>query len=115
MKIGLIDVDSHNFPNLALMKISAYHKQLGDDVEFVSYYSNYDCVYISKVFTFTPDIYEYIPSDKVIYGGTGYNTNVNLANEIENMTPDYSLYTKYNYAVGFLSRGCSRGCEFCVS
>lgn len=34
MKIGLIDVDGHNFPNLALMRISSYHKAKGDDVEW---------------------------------------------------------------------------------
>ncbi len=34
MKIGLIDVDSHNFPNLALMKLSAWHKKRGDNSDF---------------------------------------------------------------------------------
>lgn len=50
MKIGLYDVDSHNFPNLALMKISAYHKALGDNVEFVIPLCRYDRIYASKVF-----------------------------------------------------------------
>lgn len=50
MIVGLLDVDSHNFPNLPLMKISAYHKNLGDSVEFVQSGHNYDQVYISKIF-----------------------------------------------------------------
>ena len=46
MKIGLIDVDGHNFPNLPLMKISAYHKQCGDTVEWVNLFEHYDRVYM---------------------------------------------------------------------
>ena len=49
MKIGLVDVDGHNFPNLALMKIAAYHKKRGDIVEWVNFFERYDKVYISKV------------------------------------------------------------------
>lgn len=55
MNIGLIDVDSHNFPNLALMKLSAWHKAQGDMVEWYSGIEHYDRVYMSKVFAFTPD------------------------------------------------------------
>lgn len=74
MKVGLIDVDSHNFPNLALMKISAWHKAQGDDVEWCLPLDRYDIVYQSKVFdeTYSPDI-DWIPmADKIIKGGTGY-------------------------------------------
>lgn len=74
MKIGLIDVDGHNFPNLVLMKISAWHKANGDTVEWCFPLDHYDIVYQSKVFdeTYSPDI-EWIPmADKVIKGGTGY-------------------------------------------
>ena len=52
MKIGLLDVDSHNFPNLPLMKISAWHKMQGDEVEFINFLDTYDKVYVSKVFFF---------------------------------------------------------------
>ena len=45
MKVGLVDVDSHNFPNLPLMKISAYHKRRGDDVEFAFPLERYDKIY----------------------------------------------------------------------
>ena len=74
MRIGLIDVDSHNFPNLALMKLSAWHKAQGDAVEWWSGFSEYDRVYASKVFdeTYTPDILEPVNTKEIIKGGTGY-------------------------------------------
>lgn len=114
MKIGLIDVDSHNFPNLALMKISAYHKLKGDDVEICFGLKKYHKVYVSKVFTFTKDYNEYIMSDEIIKGGTGYNLTSKLPIEIENMFPDYSLYNIKDTAYGYLTRGCPRGCDFCI-
>lgn len=118
MEIGLIDVDGHNFPNLALMKISAYHKAKGDTVEWCIPLAHYDIVYQSKVFddTYSPDI-EWIPqADKVIKGGTGYALDNKLPDEIEHIYPDYSIYpdlTK-DTAYGFLTRGCPRCCDFCI-
>ena len=118
MNIGLVDVDSHNFPNLALMKISAYHKAIGDKVEWCFPLKHYDIVYQSKVFddTYSPDI-EWIPlADKVIKGGTGYGLDNVLPDEIEHIYPDYSLYPELtkNTAYGFLTRGCPRHCSFCI-
>ena len=55
MRIGLVEVDGHGFPNLALMRLSAWHKAQGDTVEWWSGFEHYDRVYLSKVFTFTPD------------------------------------------------------------
>lgn len=72
MKIGLIDVDGSNFPNLCLMKLSSYHKRRGDDVEWYDAFEHYDKVYCSKVFSFTPDYQYPINADEVIKGGTGY-------------------------------------------
>ena len=118
MNIGLIDVDGHNFPNLALMKISAWHKAQGDIVEWCLPLGRYDIVYQSKVFdeTYSPDI-DWIPmADKVIKGGTGYGLGNTLPEEIEHIYPDYSIYpdlTK-DTAFGFLTRGCPRGCKFCI-
>jgi hypothetical protein len=113
MKIGLIDVDGHNFPNLALMKISKYHKNKGHDVEFVTI-GNYDKVYMSKVFTFTNDYnYRFFNCDEIIKGGTGYNKTNILPEEIEHIMPDYSLYDE-NKAFGFLTRGCPNKCNFCI-
>ena len=125
MRIGLIDVDSSNFPNLALLKLSAWHKQNGDEVEWYSHFADrYDIVYKSKVFSFSPDFNEVINADKVVKGGTGYDIRlVNgrevftpsapLPKEVEHIMPDYSLYGITDTAYGFLSRGCPRGCSFC--
>lgn len=114
MKIGLIDVDGHHFPNLALMKISAWHKQQGDQVEWFFPMSHYDKVYMAKVFDFTPDFETVINADEVIYGGTGYDLQNKLPDEIEHIYPDYSLYNIKNTAYGYLTRGCPRGCGFCI-
>ena len=118
MKIGLVDVDGHKFPNLALMKISAWHKAQGDTVEWCLPLDYYDIVYQSKVFdnTYSPDI-DWTPmADKIIKGGTGYNLNSKLPDEIEHMYPDYSLYPELtqNTAYGFMTRGCPRACSFCI-
>ena len=118
LKIGLIDVDGHNYPNLALMKISAWHKAKGDTVEWWWGFVHYDRVYMSKVFdeTYTPDMPEPLNADEIIKGGTGYGLDNKLPDEIEHIYPDYSLYTALtkDTAYGFLSRGCPRGCHFCI-
>lgn len=129
MKIGLIDVDGHNFPNLALMRISSYHKAKGDDVEWWwSDFIHYDIVYMSKIFSdvYSPDVPEPLNADKVIKGGTGYairivdgkeifdkSKDVDLPPEIEKYFPDYSIYPQFPFAVSMTSRGCPRGCSFC--
>ena len=116
MKVGLIDVDSHNFPNLALMKISAYHKSIGDKVEWYNpmLSEHMDKVYMSKIFTFTEDFLWNIDADVIIKGGTGYDLNNKLPYEIEHIYPDYELYGIKDVAYGFLTRGCPRGCNFCI-
>lgn len=127
MKIGLIDVDGHNFPNLPLMKLSAWHKSQGDTVEWYKplLSGHMDKVYCAKVFSFTPDYAYYIDADEVLKGGSGYMIkNVNgiekwlgseqeLPHEVEHIMPDYGLYGIRDRAFGFLSRGCYRGCPFC--
>lgn len=74
MTIGLIDADGHNFPNLALMKLSGYHKRLGDDVRWWNGFEIYDVVYMSKVFdeTYSADVPEPVNAKRVVKGGTGY-------------------------------------------
>ncbi len=115
MNIGLIDVDGHSgFPNLALMRLSAWHKGRGDHVEWWNGFCRYDRVYMSKVFTFTPDVDTVIDAGEVIRGGTGYKDYGSLPEEIENTAPDYSIYPAVNYAVGFLTRGCCRRCPWCI-
>lgn len=130
MKIGLIDVDGHNFPNLPLMKLSAWHKQQGDTVEWYGpmFSGHMDRVYMSKIFSFTPDYEYYIDADEVIKGGSGYCIElINgrekwvkekatwLPKEIEHIYPDYTLYPDLtqNSAYGFLTRGCPCNCSFC--
>jgi len=114
MKIGLIDVDSR-IPNLALMKISAYHKVKGDSVKFYDpLFDKPDLAYASKIFDFT-DKPLYMPGCKVIWGGTGYNVKTKLPDEMENiLTPDYSIYPSCDYSIQMFSRGCIRNCPFCV-
>jgi len=114
VKIGLLDLDSHNFPNLALMKISAYHKSLGDEVSLYTPLFNTDCrkLYISKVFTFSPD-FQYA-CENVVRGGTGYDLKTVLPDEIDSLYPDYSLYNITDTAYGYLTRGCPRNCDFCI-
>ncbi len=115
MRIGLVDVDGHNFPNLALMKLSAWHKSKGDSVEWANpLWGGYDRVYRSKIFTFTPD--DSTPWDcEVISGGTGYDVRSRLPDEIEeSKAVDYSIYPQHRFSVQFLSRGCIRCCPFCL-
>ena len=122
MRIGLIDVDSHNYPNLALMKLSAHHKLKGDDVKWWNGFEQYDLVYMAKIFddSLTPDIAEPFNTKRIIKGGTGYDLRNTLPNEIEHIMPDYDLYkgitNKYrpDTAYGFLTRGCPRNCPFCI-
>lgn len=139
MRIGLIDVDGHHYPNLCLMKLSAYHKGRGDTVEWChdSKEITYDIVYMSKVFSdaYSPDVSAPPNAVQVIRGGTGYAIKLEngkevyhkeldppLPEEIEHTYPDYSLYPQYTgfgqplkkqTAYGFLTRGCPRGCDFC--
>lgn len=137
MKIGLIDVDGHNFPNLPLMKLSAWHKQQGDTVEWyeplIHGFPNppFDKVYMSKVFSFTPDYPYYVNADEVVKGGSGYcislvdgkevfdkTKHFELPKEIEHIYPDYSIYygkipEVRDTAYGFLTRGCQCDCDFC--
>lgn len=136
LRIGLIDVDSHNFPNLPLMKLSAWHKQQGDEVMwyeplFHSLGEPLDKVYMSKVLgnEYTQDYPYFVNAKEVIKGGTGYHIKVvdgveifdgenhkNLPDEIEHIYPDYSLYPELtkNTAYGFLTRGCCNNCSFCI-
>ena len=137
LRIGLIDVDGHNFPSLPLMKISAYHKSKGDSVEWyeplIHGFPNepMDIVYMSRVFgdEYSSDYQYFVNAKEVVKGGTGYHIKVidgaevfdsenhkNLPDEIEHIYPDYSLYPELtkDTAYGFLTRGCCNNCSFCI-
>lgn len=114
MKIALHDSDKTNFPNLALMKLSAFHKALGDSVKWYDpmFESSFDRVYSSKVFTFTKED-PYLWFEHLISGGSGYDLKSTLPDEVEHICPDYTLYG-VDYSVGFLTRGCPRRCPWCI-
>ena len=117
MRIGLHDSELEHlkrktFPNYALMKISAWHKSKCDTVEWWYPDGKFDTVYSSKIFDFTPEN-PYLPSD-TIKGGTGYDIQLKLPDEIENMFPDYSIYPECDYAIGYITRGCPNKCRWCV-
>jgi len=131
MKISLIDYDKTSMPNLALMKLSAWHKAHGDDVDFYEpLFSKPDKIYCSKVFLFNK--FE-LPNTtaEIIVGGTGFTFNKcidkmkeldgcsftmlgSLADDIEHICPDYELYPNMDYSMGFITRGCIRNCDFCI-
>lgn len=116
-KIAIVDVDGHSgFPNLALMKISAWHKQQGHLVEWHNplFSGHVDKAYMSKVFTFSPDYPYAVDADEVIRGGTGYGDMTLLPEEMDDMRPDYTIYPRCNHAIGFLTRGCIRKCPWCI-
>lgn len=143
MKVGIIDADligrkKHRFPNLACMKISSWYKSQGHNVELLLNYDtieNYDKVFISKVFTDTEIPTGLLTLPWIEHGGTGfyYDKAQPLPYEIEHCMPDYHLYDKWveimlnngvkpkelqyytDYSIGFTTRGCIRGCSFCVN
>lgn len=111
MRIGLYNVDS-KLPNLALMKISAYHKSKGDTVKWCNSpieALTFDKVYGSQIFTDS----ERWNSHNLEMGGSGYDKTKRLPKEIDNMFPDYSIYPDFNDSIGFTTRGCIRKCQFC--
>lgn len=125
MKIGLLDIDCHAakkkwgatiYPNIALCKVSAYHKAQGDEVEWATPFEHYDVIYRSKIFNFTPDDTTIYNADKEIRGGTGYDFETKLPQEIDDMQPDLSIYPNVpsDIAYGFLTRGCPNKCKWCV-
>ena len=125
MKIGLLDIDCHAakkkwgatiYPNIALCKVAAYYKAQGDEVEWATPFEHYDVIYRSKIFNFTPDDTTIYDADKEIRGGTGYDLETKLPQEIDDMQPDLSIYPNVpsDIAYGFLTRGCPNKCKWCV-
>lgn len=116
MNIGLLAVDS-NYPNLSLMKISSYHKGKEDIVEWYNPFDKYDIVYMSKIFSFTPDYGQYMTNTtQICKGGAGYDIYSTLPEEIDLIKPDYSINPSIGHktAYGFLTRGCPNKCKWCI-
>lgn len=114
-EIRLVDIDG-KMPNIALMKISAYHKNKNDNVDWHNPLMDrkIDKLYVSKLFNFSND-YEYYSDTEIIKGGTGFDIASRLPEEIENIKKlDYSIYPQCDYSMQFYSRGCIRRCPFCV-
>ena len=143
MNIAIIDAEivgktKHRFPNLCSMKLSSYHKSIGDLVTLKTDYEElelFDKVYISKVFTKTEVPEHVLSMPNVQYGGTGfyYDKAPPLPPEVEHIMPDYHLYDEWveqaissgvkrneftyylDYSIGYLTRKCFRGCYYCVN
>lgn len=113
MKIGLFDIDS-KYHNLALMKLSTYHKQKGHEVELYKplWKDTYQIVFASKIFSKKNKNEMYLP-EGCIKGGSGFSLKVRLSEGTEHLMPDYFLYN-LNYSLGFTTRGCIRDCGFCI-
>lgn len=112
MNIGLYNLEP-KINNSAMMQVSQYHKQLGDDVHIYSplFHHTYDKVYAFSLFDFTPKTYV---RDDMITGGTGFDIKSRLPKEIENCDLDYSIFPDCDYSIIWFSRGCFRNCPFCV-
>ncbi len=125
MRIGLVDVDGHAkkkkwgatiYPNLALCKIAAWHKQKNDTVEWATPMQHYDIVYMAKVFNFSPDDLFIYDADKIVRGGTGYDIHSSLPKANDDVQPNFSIYplVPQDVSYGFLTRGCPNKCAWCV-
>ena len=123
MRIGLVDVDGTKFPNLVLMKLSAWHKRRGDTVQLLrpddvllgcDLFGGYDKLYAACVFTEKRPVARRLEEIGAQVGGTGTDRPQTLPPEIEHIYPDYALYGDTKTAYGFLTRGCPRACPFCI-
>lgn len=133
MKIRITQLDG-SLPNLALMRISAFYKNRGDEVHMSFsprrnlFEPEYDHVYASCIFKFNlhrvAEMRQYFP--EAVIGGSavedydlvklGQNKQMTvedaLGDPAEEM--DYSLYPNFDASIGFTQRGCRLSCGFCV-
>lgn len=119
-QVVLYDIDS-KIPNLALMKISSYYKRLGYEavlskkIELIP-----GTKYYASTIFHTPNSLAKVAhlqnlyGDHIDIGGSGLNLNKRLPPAIETCFPDYSLYPSANSAIGFITRGCNKRCDFCL-
>lgn len=117
MKVLLMDLDiirqRRPYPNLALMKLSAYHKAKGDEVYLNFPLQQPDIAYASCVFSWNAKRRASVPGGAIV-GGAGVNLKAELPPEVEHIMPDYTLYPGVDFSMGFTSRGCIRKCPWCI-
>ena len=128
MIIWLVDFDG-KMENLALMRLSAYHKSHGDSVKLIhgyprpSIYETPDKVYISCIFSWNKESalgWANLWAERCELGGSGVDVKKVLPPEVARCAPDYSLYSHPKMsantlrALGFISRGCTRSCPWCI-
>jgi hypothetical protein len=122
VRVGLIDLDRTGFPNLALMKLSAWHKAQGHETSLMRGAQGpltgmlFDRVYASAVFSWNRDKAEAARDLGAIVGGSGVDMKGTLPDDVEAMRPDYRLYG-IDYGVGYLMRGCiwtQETCPACI-
>jgi len=125
MQVRLTHIDG-KLPNLALMKLSHWHRAQGDEVTLARtpspsmFEPKYDLVYGSSIFQWSSGkvvkaLREAFP-DAVI-GGTGTDTVETVEQTLgleEYEHHDYSIYPEYEWSIGFTQRGCRLNCGFCV-
>lgn len=123
MNVGLIDVDGTTFPNLVLMKPSAHYKAQGHDVELLKpidvlagrdLFHPWDKLIGACVFDWNFPVVEALREHGAHIAGSGTDIREVLPDNVEHIMPDYSLYDISDTAYGYLTRGCPRGCPFCI-
>lgn len=126
MRVRLYKLDG-KIPNLALMRIAAHHRELGDAVELkiagnidalqnTLYEDKPDKVYASAIFTRTRFLAEFLSAmrEDAVIGGTGWDLRTLEQIGITTHATDYSIYPMFRQSLGFTQRGCRLKCEFCV-
>jgi hypothetical protein len=119
MRVGLIEFPRRSsLPNIALMRLSAYHQAMGDSVVLnPTAFDPPDVLYVSTLFTWQRKAVEEVaaqfrPYSDVLIGGSGWDLSLRLPPEVDTSPNDYSLFG-IDYGIGYSSRGCPRACDFC--
>jgi len=129
VKVRLIQLDG-KLPNIALMKLAAHHKALGDEISFTRVqaargigsltakhvWGSPDITYASMIFEKTKPLADQLLlfNPKVIIGGSGWNEKIKLSDVgVTTLDQDYSMYPEWTQSIGFSQRGCRLACKFC--